>query len=87
MFGPGLPLTVRPDICTGGPLALSEGQDPNVSHISCVQLSDHIGMLSPICLLGSMVLASSRGQRKAKSPQAHCKLEITIPNWSGSSED
>ena len=65
----------------------SGGQDPNVGPISCVQLSNHIGMLYPICLLGSMVLASSRGQRKAKSPQAHCKLEVTIPNWPGSSED
>ena len=65
----------------------SGGQDPNVGPISCVQLSTHMGMLYPICLLGSVVLASSRGQRKAKSPQAHCKPEVTIPNRSGSSED
>ena len=65
----------------------SGGQDPNVVHIACVQLSTHMGTLYPICLLGSVVLASSRGQRKAKSPQAHCKPEVTIPNRSGSSKD
>ena len=74
MFGPGLPLTVRLDICTGGPLASSRGQDPNVGHISYVQLSDHISMLYPICLLGSMVLTSSRGQGKPNLPRL-------IANW------